>query len=164
MFPFFQQDLRIFQVLFQIDKVGGVKTLDFKTLACFFDCFLSSLFGLRQSLEKLYHVLGIDVKNVFDKLVFESITVFIDILVKVQSQFVDDWHPCLEDIEYLLCIFENTFIPINSFHPLDKIRGVVYIKFQLLSNQIPSDSFEGVSDGRKHLDVPQVALETGFNL
>lgn len=89
---------------------------------------------------------------------------FIDILVKVQSQFVDDWHPCLEDIEYLLCIFENTFIPINSFHPLDKIRGVVYIQFQLLSNQIPSDPFECVSDGRKHLDVPQVALETGFNL
>lgn len=121
--------------------------MNVESLAYFFSGFLADFCCFGQFLQKLDHVLSINVKNILDKLSLKSLTVFIDVLGEIKGQLVDHRHASFQHIKYLLSIPDDTFIPINTFHPFNDIGRIVDFKFELFSDQLASYSLQTASDG-----------------
>ena len=68
------------------------------------------------------------------------------VLIKIECQLVDDWHACLDDVEDVLGVLQETFVPLDVFESLNDVGGVVYVQFQLFPDQVSSDSSQSCSD------------------
>ena len=42
-------------------------------------------------------------------------------------QLVDDWHACLDDVEDVLGVLQETLVPLDVFEPLNDVSGVVHV-------------------------------------
>jgi len=77
------QNLSILSILFNTQCVRVIECLNVITLTENFELLFSHLICLAKLLQKFDHIFSIDVEYIFDKLRLQSITMFVDVFVKI---------------------------------------------------------------------------------